>query len=59
MLVATCEVHTLGNGRVSYDKSLVNGAYPVNTTASFHCNYGYYLQGFDSSICVANGSSGH
>ena len=54
----TCQGLSLGNGRVNYNKSPVNGAYPVHTTASFQCNVGYYLQGSQSSICLADGSSG-
>ena len=57
LLVATCENQSLRNGQISYNKLAVSGVYPVNTTASFQCNSGYYLKGLDSVICEANGSS--
>ena len=52
-----CKGLSLGNGRVNYNKSPVNGGYLVSTTASFQCNVGYYLQGSQSSICLEEGSS--
>ena len=29
------------HGKVSFNKSLVNGRYPVNTVVTYTCNYGY------------------
>ena len=47
---------SVSNGEVSYSESLVYGGYPVNTTASFACDYEYALSGSESSICEASGT---
>ena len=52
----TCSVLSVSKGEVSYSESLVYGGYPVNTTASFACDYEYALSGPESSICEASGT---
>ena len=32
-----------------------NDAYPINTEVSFTCDYGYFLNGSDSSTCQSTG----
>ena len=45
------------NGQTNYNKSPVtNGEYPVDTTVSFTCNYGYMRTGSTSSTCQTSGN---
>ena len=49
-----CDPLSLRNGQISYSQPvLVNGKYPVGTTASFSCGSGYKLRGPNSRICEA------
>ena len=41
----------LVNGKITFDKSPVNGQYPVGTIASFSCNSGYVLDAFSFAFC--------
>ena len=41
----------LVNGKVTFDKSPINGQYPVGTEASFSCNSGYVLNSFGGAKC--------
>ena len=53
----TCETLSLPNGQINYnDSQATNMAYPVNTRASFTCNFGYTLSGLSSSICQPSGN---
>ena len=51
--VPSCEaLQDLANGDISYNESNVESVrYPVSTMATFTCDYGYILNGSDSSIC--------
>ena len=44
----TCVAPTITNGQTNQS---VNGSFPFNATVSFLCNYGYKLDGSDSSTC--------
>ena len=55
--VGTCSVlQSPSNGRVSYNKNIVGGRYPVNTVASFTCNRGYNRNGHNSRTCESSGN---
>ena len=53
-----CEIlQTLENGQVSYIGSEeASEDFPVDTTASFMCDYGYSLNGSNSSVCQTDGN---
>ena len=52
----TCPTLSLANGEITYNASLANTGYPVDTCASFMCNLGYTLSGFSSSSCQTSGN---
>ena len=56
LFVVTCASLSLSNGGVSYNKSPVNGRYPVDTRASFSCTRGYSLSGSSSRTCQTSGN---
>ena len=48
----TCEALSLVNGQIDYTQSpLTTGEYPVDTVASFTCDFRYYLSGAGSTTC--------
>ena len=54
--VVTCVVLSLQNGQISYnDSQATNGEYPVDTVASFSCNYGHSRSGSNSRTCQIQG----
>ena len=53
----TCAALSLVNGQITYNKPAVsNGKYPVDTTISFTCNYGYRRSGSTSGTCQTSGT---
>ena len=42
-LAAVCGPIPIPNGQTNYSSSAVDGRYPVNTEASFQCDYGFTL----------------
>ena len=43
------------NGHISYSESaLLSGRYPLDTVASFTCNYGYSISGLQLQTCQPN-----
>ena len=54
-LIVTCPDLSLPNGQVSFDTELVDDQHPVNTTATFTCDDGYYPVGEDST-CEPSGN---
>ena len=46
----------MDNGQVSYNRSPVNGRYPVGTEVYFSCNPGYSSTGPSSMICESSGN---
>ena len=42
------------NGEVHFNKSVVNGRYPVDTTALIQCNAGYTIPGPSTRICQSS-----
>ena len=44
------------NGGVRYNRSPVNGRYPVDTVAYLSCNYGYSRSGSSSRTCQTSGT---
>ena len=52
-LAAICTEPTPENGKVSSLE--YNGVYHENSTVVFSCDYGYELNGFNSSTCQADG----
>ena len=55
-ILVTCEALILPNGEVSYNASAVDGRYIMYTNASFTCNSGYSVNGFQFSICQTMGT---
>ena len=55
MFAVTCPSLSLSNGGISYNKSPVNGRYPVDTVASLSCHHGYLLSGSSSRTCQTSG----
>ena len=53
--VVTCPALNLSSGGITYHSSPVNGRYPVDTVASFTCNYGYNYSGKGSVECQTSG----
>ena len=53
-LTATCENPSPENGQINPLGH--NGVYHENNTVSFTCNYGYRINGTNSSICQADGT---
>ena len=52
----TCEALSLVNGQIDYsDSALTAGEYPVDTVASFTCDFRYYLSGAGSITCQTSG----
>ena len=52
----TCETLSLVNGQIDYTESaLTNGEYPVDTVATFTCDFRYYLSGSESITCQTSG----
>ena len=45
----------MSNGQVNYNKAAENGGYPVNTHATYSCNYGYRSIG-GPRTCKSTGS---
>ena len=45
---------TLSNGEIRFDKSLINGQYPVGTRTRFSCNSGYVLDTIGGGRCKEN-----
>ena len=46
LILAICGPVTSPHGRVEYNRTPINGLYPVNTTASHSCNIGYGFGGY-------------
>ena len=42
-IVVTCPAVQLSHGTIKSTKQLLNGAYPVNTTLTFSCDYSYRI----------------
>ena len=56
MFAVTCPSLSLSNGGISYNKSPVNGRYPVETVASLSCHHGYSISGSNSRTCQTSGN---
>ena len=52
----TCQVLSLPNGLINYNKLFVNGGFPVDTEAFFSCKCGYSQSGPSSRICDLSGT---
>ena len=58
MLVGTCMALSYPNGHISYSESaLLSGRFPLDTVASFTCNYGYSISGLQLQTCQPNEAS--
>ena len=55
----TCSAITLENGEVTYTTTQVNGAYPLDTEATFSCSSQAKLSGSSSLTCQAFENSGN
>ena len=54
--IVTCEALSLVNGQIDYtESSLTNGEYPVDTVATFTCDFRYFLSGSESVTCQISG----
>ena len=47
---------SLVNGQITYDPLLLNNQHPLDSVASFECNYGYNITGPNSSTCETSGT---
>ena len=55
-VVVTCPDLSLANGQITYDPLSSSNQYPVDSVASFTCDYGYRLLGSDSTTCHSSGT---
>ena len=55
-VTVTCSAVSLQNGGISYNQSVVNGRYTVDTKATFSCSSGYSRAGSSSSTCQTSGN---
>ena len=54
--IVTCLALYLENGELSYNESLANGEYAVDTMVYFTCNYGFENSGTSSAVCQTTGT---
>ena len=53
---ATCPELSLENGQITYDPLRSSSQSPVDSVASFECDYGYKLHGSSSTTCQTSGT---
>ena len=61
LIVVICSpLNVPANGEINYNKAPVaDGGYPLDTVASFSCDYGYSRSGSSSRTCETSGNWNH
>ena len=54
LTVPVCPTQSISNGYVTYQGSLFNGGYTVNSVVNFHCNDGFSRYGTQSRTCQSS-----